>query len=190
MTERGFLAPVFDSQRIFRALLTVLSEPGRLIEVDPACKPPPPFDPVAAAVVLSLCDNDTPLWLAPPLAPAADFIRFHTGAHLVQEVGRAQFVVADPMHRPPLSALNQGTPEYPDRSATLILAVDGLEVGRGWRLTGPGIPGQRLFLAHGLDAGFVAEWQENAARFPLGVDVVFAARDRIAGLPRSTTLER
>jgi alpha-D-ribose 1-methylphosphonate 5-triphosphate synthase subunit PhnH len=189
MAERGFLGPVFDAQRVFRTLLTALAEPGRVMRVEPACVPPPPFDPVAAAIVLALCDGDTPVWLAPHLAPAADFIRFHTGAPITPTLGLAQFVVADHDHRPPLSTLSQGTPEYPDRAATLILAVPGLEEGIGWRLSGPGIPDRRRVLPLGIDAGFAAEWQANEARFPLGVDIVFAAHDRLAGLPRSTRLE-
>jgi alpha-D-ribose 1-methylphosphonate 5-triphosphate synthase subunit PhnH len=189
MAESGFLAPVFDAQRIFRAVLTALAEPGRILDVEPRCVPPPPLDPVAAAIILTLCDGDTPVWLAAPFAPAADFVRFQIGAPIAPALSSAHFVVADAEHRPLLSALNQGTPEYPDCAATLILAVAGLEEGRGWRLAGPGIPDRRLFLPHGIDSRFVREWQEASARFPLGVDVVFAARGRIAALPRSTRLE-
>jgi alpha-D-ribose 1-methylphosphonate 5-triphosphate synthase subunit PhnH len=190
MVERGFLAPGFDSQCIFRTLLTALAEPGRVLPIAPACVPPPPLDATAASVVLALCDGDTPVWLAPHLAPAADFVRFQTGAPITSALQSALFVVADHAHRPPLSALNQGTSEYPDRAATLILTVAALEEGSGWRLSGPGIPDHRLFQAHGIDAGFAAEWQASRTRFPLGVDVIFSARGRLAGLPRSTLLER
>jgi len=189
MVEHGFLTPGLDAQRVFRALLTALAEPGRVLPVEPACTPPPPLDPVAAAIVLGLCDGDTPIWLAPHLAQAADFIRFQTGAPIVHALRSAAFVVTDHDHRPALSALNQGAPEYPDRAATLILAVPSLEEGIGWRLSGPGIPNQRSLLVRGIDAGFAAEWRASQARFPLGVDIVFGSRDRVAGLPRSTRLE-
>jgi alpha-D-ribose 1-methylphosphonate 5-triphosphate synthase subunit PhnH len=189
MAEAGFLTPVFDAQRMFRAVLTALAEPGRVLDVEPRCVPPPPFDPVAAAVILTLCDGDTPVWLAAPFAQAADFIRFQTGAPIAPALGSAHFAVADADCRPPLSALNQGSPDYPDRAATLVLTVAALEEGRGWRLAGPGIPDRRLFLPHGIDSKFAREWRETSARFPLGVDVVFAARGRIAALPRSTRLE-
>jgi alpha-D-ribose 1-methylphosphonate 5-triphosphate synthase subunit PhnH len=189
MDEHGFIAPSRDAQRIFRMLLTALSEPGRVMSVEPACAPPPPLDPAAAAIVLALCDGDTPVWLAPHLAQAADFIRFQTGAPITGALQSASFVVTDHGRRPPLAGLNQGTPEYPDRAATLILSVPALEEGIGWRLSGPGIAGCRSLRVHGIDAAFVAEWQATQARFPLGVDVVFCARDRFAGLPRSTRLE-
>jgi len=89
----------------------------------------------------------------------------------------------------PLEALNPGTPDYPDRAATLVLTVEALDDSTGWFLAGPGIPARRTFLPRGVDTGFVAEWRANHERFPLGVDVVFAAGDRLAGLPRSTRLE-
>lgn len=189
MAECGFLAPVFDAQRVFRTLLTALAEPGRVMPVAPACAPPLPLDPAAAAIVLALCDGDTPVWLAPPLASATDFIRFHTGAPITPTLSSARFVVTDHDHCPPLSALDQGTPEYPDRAATLILAVAGLEEGIGWRLSGPAIPDRRRLLPLGIDDRFAAERQANETRFPLGVDIVFTARDRLAGLPRSTRLD-
>jgi alpha-D-ribose 1-methylphosphonate 5-triphosphate synthase subunit PhnH len=189
MGEQGFLTPVFDAQRVFRALLTALSEPGRILAIPALCAPPQPLDPAAAALVLALCDADTPVWLAPPLGSAGDFIRFETAAPIVADPQEAQFVVSDLAHRPPLTTLKQGTPEYPDRASTLLLAVPALEENSGWRLSGPGIPDRRRLSVHGTGADFVAERQAQESRFPLGVDLVFVARDRLAALPRSTRLE-
>jgi alpha-D-ribose 1-methylphosphonate 5-triphosphate synthase subunit PhnH len=189
MVERGFDAPTLAAQRVFRTLLTALSEPGRVLPLAPCCAPPTALDPAAAALVLALADGDTPLWLDPTLGEAAEFLRFHTGAPIVASPGEALFLVATAGNRPPLGALQPGSAEYPDRSATLILAVSALGEGQGWRLSGPGIAGTRRCAVSGLDARFVGEWQANHGRFPLGVDVVLAARDRIAGLPRSTQLE-
>ena len=189
MAEQAFLDLVFDSQRVFRAVLAALSEPGRILSIDPGCVPPDPLDPVAAAIVLTLCDGDTPVWLAPDLQAAASFVRFHTGAPVVTEPQDAMFVVAGAAQRPPLAALKGGTPEYPDGAATLVLSVAALDGGVGWSLSGPGIAGSRAFLPRGVDKGFAGEWRANRAGFPLGVDVLFAARSQVAGLPRSTTLE-
>jgi alpha-D-ribose 1-methylphosphonate 5-triphosphate synthase subunit PhnH len=189
MVERGFNAPVLAAQRVFRTLLTALSEPGRVLPLAPCCTPPEPLDPAAAALVLALADGDTPLWLDPTLPGAADFLRFHTGAPIVTAPGDALLLVAREASRPPLVALEAGTAEYPDRSATLILAVSALGEGEGWRLSGPGIPGTRRCAVAGINARFAGEWQANHGRFPLGVDVVFTARDRVVGLPRSTRLD-
>lgn len=189
MAEQGFAQPVETAQRVFRTLLTALSEPGRVLSLSSCCAPPGGVDEAAMAAVLALCDGDTPLWLDAPSRAAADFIRFHTGAPIAAAPGDALFLLAEARHRPALALLRPGTSEYPDRSATLILAVDGLREGEGWRLSGPGIAGTRRLAVAGLDERFTAEWRQNHSRFPLGVDVVFAARDRLAALPRSTRLE-
>jgi alpha-D-ribose 1-methylphosphonate 5-triphosphate synthase subunit PhnH len=138
--------------------------------------------------VLTLCDSDTPLWLAPNLAAAASFIRFHTGAPIVTRPADAMFAVAGAAQRPPLAALNPGTPEYPDGAATLVLTVEALDGSVGWSVCGPGICGSRTFLPRGIDNDFAGEWRSKRADFPLGIDVLFAARSQVAALPRSTTL--
>lgn len=189
MVEAGFASPVEAAQRVFRTLLTALSEPGRILALPPCCAPPEGLDPAAAAAVLALADGDTPLWLDPSARAAASYMRFHTGAPIVGTEEAALFLLAAAKHRPALSQLQAGTPEYPDRSATLILSVEDLVEGEGWHLSGPGIAGTRRLLVRGLDERFAEEWRASHARFPLGVDVVFAARDRLAALPRSTRLE-
>jgi alpha-D-ribose 1-methylphosphonate 5-triphosphate synthase subunit PhnH len=88
---------------------------------------------------------------------------------------------------PPLTAFPQGTPDYPDRSTTLILQVGELRTG-GWRLEGPGILGHALFSASPLPPDFASQVQANRARFPCGVDLFFATDAEIAALPRSTCL--
>jgi len=189
MVERGFAEPVLDAQRVFRVVLAAIAEPGRVLPLDPGCTPPDSVDPAAAAAVIAVCDADTPLWLSPAMAAAADFFRFHTGAPIVAAASDALFVLAAGAERPPLASLCAGTPEYPDRSATLLLAVHTIASDHGWRLSGPGIADIRTVLPQPIDDRFVEEWQQNHKRFPLGIDVVFTARDHIAGLPRSTRLE-
>jgi len=189
MAERGLGQPVLAAQRVFRTVLTALAEPGRVLPLALDCAPPACLDPAAAAILLALADGDTPFWLDPALAEADDYIRFHTGAPSVAACGAALFAVAVAANRPPLAALQAGTAEYPDRSATLILTVSGLDEGESWQLSGPGIAGVRRCTVAGIDDGFAAEWRRHRARFPLGVDVVFAAGDRILGLPRGTRLE-
>jgi alpha-D-ribose 1-methylphosphonate 5-triphosphate synthase subunit PhnH len=189
MVEAGLDRPVEAAQGVFRTLLTALSEPGSVLTLPRCCAPPAGLDAAASAGVLALCDGDTPLWLDARARAAAAYFRFHTGAPIVAAPGDALFLLAEAGRRPPLALLQAGLPEYPDRSATLILAVEGLREAEGWRLAGPGIDGARRLLVAGIDERFAAEWQENHARFPLGVDVIFTAQDRVAGLPRSARLE-
>jgi alpha-D-ribose 1-methylphosphonate 5-triphosphate synthase subunit PhnH len=129
--------------------------------------------------------------LDPPLAEEAsvpEYVRFHTGARLAASPAEAAYtVVSDTSRMPPLAGFAQGTPDYPDRSATLILQVDAL-AATGWRLEGPGIAGHTLFSASPLPGDFVEQMRANRRRFPCGVDIFFTSGTEIAALPRSTHL--
>ncbi len=179
----GFAAPSIEAAMAFRAVLQAMSRPGSILEVTGAA-PPAPCSPAAGAVLLTLVDADTPLHLAGRHDGAAlrDWLRFHTGAPLVGP-GEAAFGLGDWEALPPLADWPQGTPDYPDRSATLIVEVPRLAAS-GARLTGPGIrDSAALSLPEGLAAA------RAAARFPLGVDLILTAGTRLAALPRTTRLE-
>ena len=80
----GFVDAVFDAQRTFRAVLTALSEPGRPIHLD-IDLPPLDLAPAAAASLLALADINTTVWLAPNLFNMRAYLRFHTGAPIVDQ---------------------------------------------------------------------------------------------------------
>lgn len=185
----GFRDPVAGSQAVFRAAMSALARPGRRQPVRPGFDPPQPLAAPAAALLLTLCDFETPVWLDPPLAGepgVAEFLRFHTGARLVASHAEAAYaVIADAARMPPLASFNQGTADYPDRSATLIVQVAELHVS-GWRLEGPGIAGHAMFSASPLPGDFVHQVRARRSRFPCGVDLLFATATEIAALPRST----
>ncbi|MFK8250526.1 phosphonate C-P lyase system protein PhnH [Ancylobacter terrae] len=184
----GFAEPVRDAQAAFRAAMWALARPGRSRPVAADLQPPAPLSPVAAALVLALADFETPLWLDPMLAgvpEVARFLRFHTGAPIVAEPELAAFaVIADAAKLPDFNIFSRGTPDYPDRSATLIVQVERF-TGQGMVLEGPGIQGAIAFGATPLPADFINRIKANRASFPLGVDLLLAGPDAVAGLPRS-----
>src|SRR3954470_24700796 len=140
----GFADPVDAAQTTFRAVLTALSEPGRIMTLDLALEPPPPLGLASAALALGLLDGDTPLWCDPAARAAMASLRFPTGAPLVEARERARFALrADAAALPSLATFDAGTDEYPDRSATIILAVEALGAGEALVLRGPGIPDTR-----------------------------------------------
>jgi alpha-D-ribose 1-methylphosphonate 5-triphosphate synthase subunit PhnH len=148
----------------------------------------------AAAVALAMLDYETPVWLDAALAQGAqvaDWIRLHSGARVTSEPAEAAFAfIADPAHAPAFDVFSPGTPEYPDRSATLVLQVEDFGSGDGLLLSGPGIADVRNFSARPLPGDFQARIAANRALFPRGVDVVLVSPEAVAALPRSVTAQR
>jgi alpha-D-ribose 1-methylphosphonate 5-triphosphate synthase subunit PhnH len=189
--QPGFGDAVAQSQAVFRIAMQAMSRPGQRLSVKPGLISPAPLNAVAAALLLTLCDFETTLWLDPPLADTtsvAEFVRFHTGARLVAVPADATYaIISKPLHMPPLTSFAQGTPEYPDRSATLILQVEAVQ-GMDWKLEGPGIRGHALFSARPVPVEFAHQLRTNRNSFPCGIDIFFATNVELAALPRSTRL--
>ncbi len=186
----GFADPVHDSQASFRAIMRAMARPGSIETVAPNVAPPATLPPAAAAACLALADFETPLWLSPRVAAdtqSSDYLRFYTGAPSSAPSGAA-FALIDAQDGVDLSQFAQGTAEYPDRSTTLILLCDSLDTNGPLTLAGPGIKGATRFGFAPMTDGFLAQWALNRAGFPLGVDLILAAGNRIACLPRSTRI--
>lgn len=187
----GFADPVDDAQATFRAALDALAHPGRIHEITAESGVPAGLSPAMTALLLTLVDVDTPLWL--PQGASADtlaFLRFHCGCPIVPSPALARFAAAPAgFEAPALSACHPGDPAYPDQSTTLLIEVASLDAGPQAMLSGPGIQSRQALAATGLPEGFWREWRLNHQRFPLGVDVLLTQGRRICGLPRSTRLE-
>jgi alpha-D-ribose 1-methylphosphonate 5-triphosphate synthase subunit PhnH len=181
--EGGFRDAPVDAARAFRAVLEAMARPGTIRPVTGA-RPPAPLSVAAGVVLLTLCDGTTPLHLAGAAdCPAArDWVAFHIGAPLAA-AEEAAFALGRWQDLQPVSRFRIGAPDYPDRSATLIVEMDRL-TPHGPTLTGPGIE-----TAVWLNLPETAAFRANRARFPLGFDTIFTGGDRIAALPRSTRVE-
>lgn len=184
----GLADPVFDSQRVFRGVLDALSRPGRIVDLGAPAQAPDPLMAGTAAILATLADDTTPVWLdaAASAGAAPAWIGFQTGAPIAQGPEEAVLaVVADGAALPALSDFPEGTAEYPDRSATIVLQLPALEGGLVLGLAGPGIKDTAAIAPEGLPADFVARMKANRALFPRGVDLVLVAGSRVVGLPRS-----
>jgi alpha-D-ribose 1-methylphosphonate 5-triphosphate synthase subunit PhnH len=179
--EGGFADRAVDAAHVFRAALQAMARPGTVHEIAGAL-PPAPLSPAAGALALMLADHDTALWLAPSLRhrPVLDWLTFHAGAPIAQREG-ARFAFGRWEELLPLSDFPQGTPEYPDRSTTLVVEVDGF--GEAHRLTGPGIRGEAWLTVPDAEA-----LRANGQRFPLGLDFFLTCGNRLAALPRTTRI--
>jgi alpha-D-ribose 1-methylphosphonate 5-triphosphate synthase subunit PhnH len=190
--DGGFADPVFDAQAVFKAVMDAMARPGTMSAVRPLAAPPQPLSPMAAAIALALCDHDTALWLDPALQGSAavrSYLAFHTGAPAANTPSDAVFaLVSSPAELMALENFAQGEQEYPDRSTTLIFQVDSLSSGSVLSLQGPGIETTDAIAPWPMPRHFAEQWKQNHARFPRGVDVILAAPDGIACLPRTTRI--
>ncbi len=144
MSLAGFQNPVLDQQAAFRAVMQALAEPGRIVQAGALAGEGSPLGPVARAIALSLLDFEVKFHLSPNLSEAEGDITFHTGSRLADRADDAEFAFVDLASDVlDLGSFAQGTPEYPDRSTTIILKVESLTGGPTFTIAGPGIPGTR-----------------------------------------------
>jgi len=176
----GFADPARQAAHAFRSVMEAMARPGQLREIAGAA-PPKPLSVAAGSVILTLCDTDTPVYLAGDVDCDAvrDWIAFHTGAPLVGP-SQSMFAVGAWHTLLPLSAYPLGTSQYPDRSATLIVEMEALSA-TGAMLSGPGIRESAALSLPEAEA-FAA----NRKHFPRGLDFIFTSGSTLAALPRTT----
>ncbi len=176
----GFDSPAIQSAHAFRHVMEAMARPGTIHEIAGAA-PPAPLSVAAGVVLLTLCDTDTPIYLAGAFECDAvrAWLAFHTGAPLAAPE-HSMFALGTWEDLLPLSSYPIGTSQYPDRSATLIVERPELSPS-GATLTGPGIR-DAAYLSLPGDAGF----QANQQLFPRGLDFIFTSGNRLAALPRTT----
>ncbi len=178
--EGGFTSPATDAAHAFRGVMEAMARPGTIHTLKGA-KPPAPLSVAAGVALLTLCDTETPLYLAgnADCDAVRAWVAFHTGAPLTGPA-TCMFALGTWDALGPQTSYPIGTSEYPDRSATLIVECMDLRP-EGTTLTGPGIRDTAT-----LSLPETQAFQDNAALFPLGLDFFFTSGDRIAALPRST----
>ncbi len=189
--DGGFPDAVTHAQTVFRSVMDAMARPGSQGVIDVPVAPPAPLGVAAGALLLTLCDHDTPIWLTPVLAKSAlpGWIGFHTGASLTSTKSDAKFAFVEagaPV--PSLTQFALGTQEYPDRSTTLVVEIAALEGGQPLQLSGPGIRDIAMIAPKGLPETFLRQWADNRALFPRGVDLVLTCGPRFIALPRTTKI--
>src|SRR5262249_39500760 len=155
----------------------------------PAGIAPAPLCQGSAAIALTLCDNETSIWLDAVSPDAVNYLAFHCGTLISAAPTDARFAfVSEADALPPLHTFALGSDEYPERSTTLVIRVSGLGNCDGVRLSGPGIPDEIRLDVTGLTRRF---WTERAALnelFPRGLDILFVSQHSLSALPRTTRI--
>lgn len=186
----GFDDPVQQSQQAFRALLEAMSHPARVMPMPAKPGHPAGLAPALAAALLTLCDLDTPVWIGPGFDAdlISTWLRFHTGAPLVQQSGQAAIALLHGDQVPPLHSFDWGSDVAPERGASLLIQVADFADAPILQGYGPGIKAAIAVPGCGLSHDF---WQQRAvmtAAFPRGVDLYLGRATALIGLPRSTQI--
>ena len=179
----GFKNKSIDAAKSFRILMDLLAHPGKIGTLG-LCSPPKPLSISAGAILLTLCDPDTPIYLTLNYNTSniKDWINFHTGAGIVDQ-SEALFAFGSWNELLPLTDFPIGTPEYPDRSTTIIAEVETLKNSE-FVLSGPGIRGKAL-----LSVPNQKILNDNQKLFPLGLDFYFTRGSSLSAVSRSTKIE-
>ena len=187
---QGFADTISAPQSVFRSVLNALSQPGRQFEIPILPTGVPTAMPAGlAAIILTLADYETPLWLGEELAADEDvrqFLAFHTGAPITNKTSEATFALCTNAESlPDFEQFALGTLEYPDRSTTIIVAVEGFHGGQPFHMEGPGINGRASLAPVTLPKDFASRLVQNRVFFPCGIDLILVAGRTVVGLPRS-----
>ena len=186
----GFADPVRGSQAVFRAVMDAMARPGSIHRVIRPLATPARLAHATAALLLTLVDGETPLWLDGQAASAWNWISFHCGAPKA-EPAMAQFAVvldAVVLDEIALDQFCTGSDEAPENSATVMLQVTGFGTGETLRLSGPGLAAENTLTVDGLPTQIQAFLRSNRRLFPRGIDVILCASDEIAALPRTVEI--
>ncbi|CNH80497.1 carbon-phosphorus lyase complex subunit [Yersinia thracica] len=185
-----FDQPVDDAQHAFRRILKALSEPGVLISL-PHSRGWSPLNPATTSILLTLADQETPLYLAPALNSDAvqQNVRFHCGAPLTASINAASFALFDhEITEDLLANCPAGNELSPEHSTTVILQVANLHHGVPLRLRGPGIEHYRR-VAPQLPSAVLNDLLNRPAAFPAGIDFLLTCGENLMAIPRTTHVE-
>ena len=176
------LAPAPDAAETrdnatFDAILAALSRPGTLRRMP---------EPGSAPIVAALIDRECRVWAEDP---GLEALLRASGATVVPPdlAGHLFLSLATDAALGMLARATTGDSLYPDEGATVVIPVR-LGEGPELRLTGPGIETEARLRIDGLHSGLWA-LRAGLCRYPQGIEMIFVDGDRIAALPRSTTVE-
>lgn len=197
----AFDDPVLGSQACFRHLLDALAHPGKGQTLPNDCRLGQ-LSAAASQILLTLGDQDTPLWLSPALAQPATLanLRFHLGAPLVAQPHQAELAVVSlnelaslswPSGQDGVIPFRIGEEIAPEQGATLLIECGELACGPYLQLAGPGLREPVLRQLGALPAAFVAwlcsPWRQR--HFPCGLEMFFCAGQQLIALPRTTQIK-
>lgn len=166
-------------QEAFRSLLNAMARPGSIWQA--------PIHPqggqfgAALSLLEAVLDHEVTFAVLPPRADLTETLLRLTGSRVAPPETADYLLCTGEGILTAVRAAKTGTPEFPDRSATVIAAISAVsgQAGDGEALTlcGPGIKDTATVWIAGLPAGLLDARAEQNAELPMGVDLVLVAPD-------------
>lgn len=192
ITENQF-DPVFDCQKVFKALMNALARPGKIVSIaENVKKIDQPNAPLVAAG-LTLLDNWKKFFVyeAPELEETLHQMTYgipceiHQADYIFLPTGKVPLEICHKI----LSQAKIGTLPQPHESATIFLGLDSLEGGEEGTLTGPGIDGTISISLPEEGWMWIKELRRMNFEFPCGVELYFLTpRGDLMGIPRKVKI--
>jgi alpha-D-ribose 1-methylphosphonate 5-triphosphate synthase subunit PhnH len=185
--RHGFDEPALGSQQTFRAILTAMEHPGRLVTIHQIPAAPDVFNWASAATCLTLLNRETPVWTdIDDQSSAVSWLQRCCQSSLVTEPGMANFaIVTQPVAMPDLEYFRVGTYDYPENATTVLVQVDDILPGAAYKTAGTGVDQKPQLELRGIPDHFWHQWRQLSGRHPLGIDIFITCEDVLTALPKS-----
>ncbi len=165
---------VFDSQRLFRRILTAMSNPGRSVSIKEFAGKLWGENPAMLAFAITLLDNEVGYCVLED-ADLSEEIAFLTLSRK-ENAERADyiFITESALLEDAIKKAKRGTPQDPHKSATLIIKVSDSGAYE-LRLKGPGIKGAVSLMVPRIVREAIEMRDAENYEYPQGVDFVFVS---------------
>jgi alpha-D-ribose 1-methylphosphonate 5-triphosphate synthase subunit PhnH len=184
LTRKHTFDEVFDSQKVYRLLLTAFSNPPRTVSVREYADKLPGEEPALLALAFTLLDNEVSFAVCGCDALAGDIALFTLSQKTAAEDADFLFVTDPALLETAIGAAKCGTLRDPQKSATLIVKNSG-ELSFPLALSGPGIRGTARLTATDTVRTALALRDAQEYESPQGIDLIFVSEDGgLVALPR------
>jgi alpha-D-ribose 1-methylphosphonate 5-triphosphate synthase subunit PhnH len=183
-------------QKVFRRVLQAMSRPGRTYSVAAQYSVSDRWSSLML-VLRTVLDHEVSFCVVGNgTGKELERMIFDKTKSKVADIASADYIIVpDGDSHGEILKAQRGTPEYPDRSATVIFSLPSLllkEEGKPLlAFTGPGIREEIVTAPlKGIEFRELACLKEINSEYPLGVDTLFIDQGgRVMALPRSTAIE-
>ena len=171
-----------NQQAVYRAVLTAMSFPGRVLDIGEL------LEGARAELGVLACLVDEMVTIADPDSRLTDAERRLLSAAALAPADDADYVLFDGSTAPLENYQPRiGTIYRPEVASLLILTVGAVGEGEtAVTLTGPGVPTEKTVSLSGLHPDWLTARNRWRSNFPTGADFVFCDATRIAAIPRTT----